>query len=382
MSGALLSLGCEMILDTVTAVLGILLIIRSKDNRYKRIWGILVLTLGIRLLSDNYEIIANYGSTPHLETIASAWLSLEWCLLSQTLTLTVAGSFRPGYLTVNRLLTLSLPLIVATTVVACYDWFGNGTATLHSAGDLLRRIDNTDVQIRLGVFLLSVINPVIYMVFPLIWHKVPLRKPTKGAYIYILSATMLLLVYIAYTLNLTSWIFFVYGYAVTGVIGLLTVLFLRYENPFSLPPVSKADSAKAMDESDDPVSPVTYLLYQRMTEHLQTTIPFADPDYGPEGLIQELNTNRSQLTQAIKFGGYTNFREYINHLRLKHFKQLATEMPGASVKELMYRSGFNSRSSFYRYFSEQESMSPKQYLEILYNKSDCVMLDDEPDDDK
>ena len=47
------------------------------------------------------------------------------------------------------------------------------------------------------------------------------------------------------------------------------------------------------------------------------------------------------------------------HLRTEYFKQLAAAMPGVSVKELMFRCGFTSRSSFYRLFAGQENMSPR-----------------------
>ena len=37
-----------------------------------------------------------------------------------------------------------------------------------------------------------------------------------------------------------------------------------------------------------------------------------------------------------------------------------------SVKELMFMSGFTSRSSFYRYFANVEKMSPGEYMDMLH----------------
>ncbi|MFR2071149.1 MAG: helix-turn-helix domain-containing protein [Bacteroides nordii] len=43
-----------------------------------------------------------------------------------------------------------------------------------------------------------------------------------------------------------------------------------------------------------------------------------------------------------------------------------------TVKELMYKSGFTSRSSFYRYFSNIEKMSPSEYMEMLQKENKPV----------
>ena len=46
----------------------------------------------------------------------------------------------------------------------------------------------------------------------------------------------------------------------------------------------------------------------------------------------------------------------------KEQAQLKREL---TVKELMFLSGFTSRSSFYRYFASVEKMSPSEYMEML-----------------
>ena len=75
-----------------------------------------------------------------------------------------------------------------------------------------------------------------------------------------------------------------------------------------------------------------------------------------------MNEKEKSISQAIKSGGFTGFREYINYLRLEHFKKLATEYPDKNIKELMYLCGFTSRTTFYRIFTEKFGMSPSQYI--------------------
>lgn len=47
------------------------------------------------------------------------------------------------------------------------------------------------------------------------------------------------------------------------------------------------------------------------------------------------------------------------------FKEQARLQKNLTVKELMFLSGFTSRSSFYRYFASVEKMSPSEYMEML-----------------
>ena len=47
------------------------------------------------------------------------------------------------------------------------------------------------------------------------------------------------------------------------------------------------------------------------------------------------------------------------------FKEQAQLKRELTVKELMFLSGFTSRSSFYRYFASVEKMSPSEYMEML-----------------
>ena len=58
-------------------------------------------------------------------------------------------------------------------------------------------------------------------------------------------------------------------------------------------------------------------------------------------------------------------KDYPNFNRLQYFKEQAALRKELTVKELMFMSGFTSRSSFYRYFARIEKMSPSEYMERL-----------------
>ena len=93
--------------------------------------------------------------------------------------------------------------------------------------------------------------------------------------------------------------------------------------------------------------------------------PFINPEYSLSDLLGEMNTNEHRLTNVLRYNGFSGFREYINFIRLQYFKEQAALHKDSTVKELMFKSGFTSRSSFYRYFSSIEKMSPTEYIEKL-----------------
>lgn len=51
----------------------------------------------------------------------------------------------------------------------------------------------------------------------------------------------------------------------------------------------------------------------------------------------------------------------MNHLRLDYFRQLVVKYPDKNIKELIFLSGFNSRATFYRNFSDKYGMSPLHF---------------------
>ena len=92
--------------------------------------------------------------------------------------------------------------------------------------------------------------------------------------------------------------------------------------------------------------------------YLKQTGVYTDKEYTIRQLAEALNKKERAVSQAIKSGGFTGFREYINYLRLEHFKQLASTHSDKNIKELMYLCGFTSRTTFYRIFKHQRTDVP------------------------
>ena len=138
----------------------------------------------------------------------------------------------------------------------------------------------------------------------------------------------------------------------------------------------EALSASADGDDTDNLSDFASDSLENSTEddYGQTTYPFADrfDTVFSEGkiylnatltlndLARELGTNRTYLSNYINQELHTTFYEYVNQWRVRRAKELL-QGTNMLLEEVALQSGFNSMSSFRRYFSAQTGMSPIEY---------------------
>jgi AraC-like DNA-binding protein len=82
-------------------------------------------------------------------------------------------------------------------------------------------------------------------------------------------------------------------------------------------------------------------------------------------LANRLNTLPNYLSQVINEREGKNFYDYINTIRIEEFKRLAVSPDSRkyTLLALAQECGFNSKSSFNRYFKKVAGMSPSEYLD-------------------
>lgn len=359
----------EIILDLVSLVLGAVLIMKAQDNRLRKIWGMLVVFLALVMLQCNFLWLYKLrtGVVENNFYFLSVSHMLKWYLAVFIFSLFPIASLRPGWLTTLRLVIFVLPISIIVVIAFCYQWFNGHFTILASIGDVVANVDKLDVRLRLGIFVVSMVSPLINFIIPFEarWTG-PVRRMNKRMYVYYVCCTVTFLLYIMLTLFPSRLISNIYGCVIGTLPVVFTIMYLKNENPFSYP--AEAMGGKPDEEEDKAspaVSPAVYKLYEIMAEYMETEKPFTSAEYTIQELANQLSAKQSLVIKAIQYGGFTGFREYINYLRLEYFKQLATSSPGTSVKTLMFHSGFNSRSSFYRHFAEKEKMSPKEFIEKL-----------------
>lgn len=94
---------------------------------------------------------------------------------------------------------------------------------------------------------------------------------------------------------------------------------------------------------------------------------FCNSELSLADLASRLNSLPNHLSQVINEREGKNFYDYINTLRIEEFKRLATSPDSRkyTLMALAEASGFNSKSSFNRYFKKISGQSPSEYLQSV-----------------
>ena len=368
----------ELLLDIVGLVLGILVYSRSSDNNgLTKAWGVLAITLSLLLLCDNLEwmwIFSRGGeeTIPRFTEVPmnhlSIWHIVRVIVFFQFFSIFPIASLKPGWMTFSRVVSLCIPILLITCIACCYEFFNGHYTTLKSFASIRENIGERDVRVRLMLFIISVITPSVNFLFPYMRRWIPVRrKQSQAMSIYMMCFAIIMSGYIWLMLGTSGLCFNVFGYIVILPVLFLNILYLRNENPLSLPPqpVEELEMEEIEAIREIAVSPVVFELSNQMQSLMKHSKPFTNPQYSLQEFLNDLNTNENRLNKALHYDGFSGFRDYINFYRLQYFKEQAQLKRELTVKELMFLSGFTSRSSFYRYFASVEKMSPSEYMEML-----------------
>lgn len=378
---SVLVLCIELLLDIVGLALGIIVFSRSSDNRLQKAWGMLAITLSLLLLCDNLEWIwlfsrGGENALPRFTEVPmnhlSLWHIVRVIVFFQFFSLFPIASLMPGWLNTTRVINLCIPIILIICIACCYQLFNGHYTILKSFADIRENIGNQDVLVRLFLFIISVITPSVNFLFPYMKRWIPVRrKQSRAMTIYMFCYAMIMSGYIWLMLGTSGLCFNVFGIIVILPTIYLNVLYLRHENPLSLPPPPveelKREEIEAIREIA--VSPVVLDLCDQLQTLMKENKAYTNPQYSLQDLLNDLNTNENRLDKALHYDGFSGFRDFINFHRLQYFKEQARLQKDLSVKELMFMSGFTSRSSFYRYFANVEKMSPGEYMDMLHTEN-------------
>ena len=88
---------------------------------------------------------------------------------------------------------------------------------------------------------------------------------------------------------------------------------------------------------------------------------YLDPDIKMQKLADLLNTQAHRLSELVNTSSGKNFNGFINEFRVEHAKNILLREPKRSILDIAYASGFNSKSAFYKHFTQSTSMTPSQF---------------------
>jgi len=105
-------------------------------------------------------------------------------------------------------------------------------------------------------------------------------------------------------------------------------------------------------------------LYLRLQTLMETEKPFKNPELTLAELAKRLDVHPNYLSQAVNEKAQRNFFNYINTLRVEEFLRLAPlpESQRFTLLALAFDCGFNSKSTFNKYFKLHTGKIPSDFF--------------------
>ena len=95
---------------------------------------------------------------------------------------------------------------------------------------------------------------------------------------------------------------------------------------------------------------------------------YKDPNLSLNSLCKQLSLTPHELSYYLNNEKNMNFNSYINSFRIEEAKSLILKHNDRKIIDIAFDVGFNSSSSFYRYFINETGVSPKKYKESITGK--------------
>lgn len=108
-------------------------------------------------------------------------------------------------------------------------------------------------------------------------------------------------------------------------------------------------------------------LHQKLKHAMAKEELYKNSDLSLADLARQLETHPNYLSQIINDKEGKNFYDYINDFRVNEFKRLISipQNQQFTLMAIAYDCGFNSKSSFNRYFKKITNQTPSQYVKSL-----------------
>lgn len=120
------------------------------------------------------------------------------------------------------------------------------------------------------------------------------------------------------------------------------------------------------------LSPDIETRIQNLKTYLKEQESYLKPDLTIAGLAKEMNMDKKELSQLINRHMGQNFYNLINDYRVQKASTIFSDnsQNHLTILEVLYRVGFNSKSSFNQAFKKSTGLTPTEYRKNQLNRSD------------
>ena len=112
-------------------------------------------------------------------------------------------------------------------------------------------------------------------------------------------------------------------------------------------------------------------IHERLLHLFEKEYYYKRNKFSIQELASELDIHPNYLSQIINEKEGKSFYDFVNAFRLEAFKEMVEnqEHKQLTLLALAYECGFNSKSSFNRYFKKQTGQTPSEFVKSLKNQS-------------
>lgn len=109
-------------------------------------------------------------------------------------------------------------------------------------------------------------------------------------------------------------------------------------------------------------------LYERCCRYMRDRKPFLVESYSIDDLANAMLTNRAYLSKSINLCSDRNFRQFVNHYRIKHAVEMMTRDPRVKSQDLAQLCGFHNQVSFNMAFKLETGTTPGEWKKLNAEK--------------
>ena len=151
--------------------------------------------------------------------------------------------------------------------------------------------------------------------------------------------------------------------AVTGFIFINYLFFNALRQPIIFSGLSAEESALLAIENEGEALPFSDSEFiHTLEKYMSEEKPYLYSNLTVEQLARKMEVQPRELSRAINQGLGKNFFEFISRYRIEEAKrQLDDATNTNSILQIMYESGFNSKSVFNTAFKKATGKTPSQY---------------------